>query len=76
MNKNYIKALKNLEPSAKQLTVREFMICSYRWGLYDGHEHTLQETGHIYGMTRERVRQIIEKIKEKMLKIDKGLDKV
>ena len=74
MNKKYIKALKRLEPSAKQLTVREFKICSFKWGIDDGVPHTLEETGIIFGVTRERIRQMIEKSKEKMRKIDKGLD--
>ena len=30
-----------------------------RYGLYDGETRTLEEVGAIYGVTRERVRQII-----------------
>lgn len=50
------------------LTEREQKIIEYRFGLTDGVAHTLEETGKLYGVTRERIRQIetkaIEKIKE------------
>ena len=29
-----------------------------RFGLYDGHEYTLEEIGQKFGGTRERIRQI------------------
>lgn len=75
MNEKYIKAIKNLEPSVKELSIRDFKICSFRWGIEDGVEHTLEEVGQIFGVTRERVRQIVIESMEKMRKIDKGLDK-
>jgi len=75
MNEEYIKAIKNLEPSAKKLTLREIKVCSFRWGIDDGVKHTLEETGEIFGVTRERIRQIESMAKEKMKKIDKKLDK-
>ena len=40
------------------LSEREAGIVRLRFGLTDGHPRTLNEIGHVYGLTRERVRQI------------------
>lgn len=40
------------------LTEKEADIIRRRFGLKDGHEETLEEIGKIYGVTRERIRQI------------------
>lgn len=40
------------------LTPREVRILNLRYGLKDGREHTLEEVGQKYGLTRERIRQI------------------
>ncbi len=37
-----------------------------RYGLEDGCPHTLEETGYIFGITRERIRQIQDKALEKL----------
>ena len=37
-----------------------------RSGLFDGEEYTLQAIGEIYGVTRERIRQIESKTKSKL----------
>ena len=54
------------------LTVRERKIIEYRWGLDDGASHTLEETGKLFGVTRERIRQIengaVEKLKRSFIK--------
>ncbi len=51
-----------------ELTHREREILSMRFGLKDGITHTLEEVGQVFGVTRERIRQIetksLEKIKE------------
>lgn len=50
------------------LTPREQKILSMRFGLEDGVSHTLEEVGEVFGVTRERIRQIqaraLEKIRE------------
>jgi len=40
------------------LTEREQQVLSYRFGLVDGTPNTLEEVGEIFGVTRERIRQI------------------
>jgi RNA polymerase primary sigma factor len=40
------------------LPPREAMILRLRFGLNDGTEHTLEEVGQKFGLTRERIRQI------------------
>jgi RNA polymerase primary sigma factor len=40
------------------LTPRQARILRLRYGLQNGHMHTLEEIGQKYGLTRERIRQI------------------
>jgi RNA polymerase primary sigma factor len=37
-----------------------------RFGMYDGRTHTLEEVGHIFKVTRERIRQIENKAIRKL----------
>lgn len=48
------------------LTLREQKILEMRFGLADGNQHTLEEVGVEFGVTRERIRQIESKALEKM----------
>ncbi len=41
-----------------QLTERECEVLKLRFGLEDGYPRTLEEVGHIFEVTRERIRQI------------------
>ena len=43
------------------LTDREADVLRLRFGMYDGKTHTLEEVGQIFGVTRERIRQIENK---------------
>ncbi len=40
------------------LSEREARVIRLRFGLVDGQTHTLEEIGRVYGVTRERIRQI------------------
>ena len=46
------------ESVLKTLTPREEQVLKLRFGLGDGHEHTLEEVGRHFSVTRERIRQI------------------
>jgi RNA polymerase primary sigma factor len=48
------------------LTLREQKILEMRFGLADGNQHTLEEVGVEFGVTRERIRQIESKALEKI----------
>ncbi len=48
------------------LTEREADIIRYRLGFYDNRLYTLEEIGRIYGVTRERIRQIESKAMVKL----------
>ena len=48
------------------LTQREADVLRLRFGMYDGKTHTLEEVGQIFGVTRERIRQIENKAIRKL----------
>ncbi len=54
----------------EQLSEREKKIIMLRYGFEGDGPHTLQETGEILGITRERVRQIQEKALQKLKKMN------
>jgi RNA polymerase primary sigma factor len=47
-----------LESVLNTLTTREAGVVRLRYGLSDGKPRTLDEIGQVYGVTRERIRQI------------------
>ncbi len=61
------------------LTEREARVIEMRFGLIDGNEHTLEEVGQEFQVTRERIRQIeakaLRKLKKKSKKLVNFLDK-
>lgn len=61
------------------LTEREAKVIEMRFGLRDGNEHTLEEVGQEFQVTRERIRQIeakaLRKLKKKAKKLVSFLDK-
>lgn len=48
------------------LSPKERKILELRYGLMDGIQHTLEEVGAEFGVTRERIRQIEAKVHEKL----------
>jgi RNA polymerase primary sigma factor len=50
----------------KTLTPREEKIIKMRYGLEDGSEHTLEQVGQTFAVTRERIRQIEAKALRKL----------
>ena len=48
------------------LTDREADVLRMRFGMFDGRTHTLEEVGQIFGVTRERIRQIENKAIRKL----------
>jgi len=61
------------------LTEREARVIEMRFGLIDGNEHTLEEVGQEFQVTRERIRQIeakaLRKLKKKSKKLVSFLEK-
>ncbi|WP_444542397.1 RNA polymerase sigma factor RpoD [Deinococcus sedimenti] len=55
-----------LEKALSKLTEREAMVLKFRKGLVDGREHTLEEVGQRFSVTRERIRQIENKALRKL----------
>ena len=49
-----------------ELSPKERRILEMRYGLHDGVQHTLEEVGAEFGVTRERIRQIEAKVHEKL----------
>src|SRR5262249_50788728 len=50
----------------KTLTPREEKVLKMRFGVGDGSEHTLEEVGQSFAVTRERIRQIESKALRKL----------
>lgn len=55
-----------LEGVLDTLTPREEKVLRLRFGLDDGHSRTLEEVGQVFGVTRERIRQIEAKALRKL----------
>jgi len=56
----------------EELTEKERKILELRHGLIDGIQHTLEEVGKMFGVTRERIRQIEAKAHEKIRQHEKA----
>ncbi len=55
-----------LEKVLSTLSEREREVLKLRFGLVDGYSRTLEEVGHIFDVTRERIRQIEAKALKKL----------
>jgi RNA polymerase primary sigma factor len=65
LQRNVTEALQDLDP-------REQTIVRMRFGIGDHHEHTLEQIGQMYGLTRERIRQIEAKALSRLEKHPRG----
>lgn len=63
---SYSLLKEQLENVLNTLTDRERRVLKLRFGLEDGKPHTLEEVGQIFGVTRERIRQIEAKALRKL----------
>ncbi|HKJ56863.1 MAG TPA: sigma-70 family RNA polymerase sigma factor [Nitriliruptoraceae bacterium] len=61
-----------VERALGSLTDRERMVLMLRYGLADGEEHTLEDIGTQFGLTRERIRQIEKKTLTKLRHPSRG----
>jgi RNA polymerase primary sigma factor len=62
----HLNLKEHLASVLKTLTPREERIIKMRFGLEDGSEHTLEEVGQSFAVTRERIRQIEAKALRKL----------
>ncbi len=53
----------------KEISKKDRILLMYRFGLFDGLPKTLEETGKVFNITRERARQIEVKILKKLRSI-------
>ena len=59
-----------IDQALKNLNERETKILKMRFGLNNGREHTLEEVGEQFKVTRERIRQIEAKALRKLKQSD------
>ncbi len=62
----HISLREQIHKALNSLTEREAEILRLRFGLKDGNEYTLEEVGHRFKVTRERIRQIEAKALRKL----------
>jgi len=62
----HVNLKEQINDALKSLTEREAKVLKMRFGLGDGNEHTLEEVGHQFKVTRERIRQIESKALQKL----------
>jgi len=62
----HINLREQIEEALRSLTEREAKVLKMRFGLGDGNEHTLEEVGQQFKVTRERIRQIEAKALRKL----------
>lgn len=63
---NFVMLREQLGEVLESLTPREQKVLRLRFGLDDGRNRTLEEVGQVFGVTRERIRQIEAKALRKL----------
>ena len=64
MDSQFLK--ESLDAVLETLSEREAGVIAFRFGLVDGQSYSLEDIGNIYGVTRERIRQIEKKALQKL----------
>ena len=60
-----------IDAALDTISYRERAIIEMRFGLGDGHAYTLAETGYVFQLTRERIRQLqLKSLKKLRLRAD------
>ncbi len=67
-----LMARHEVQRALSALTDRERTVLMLRYGLMDGEEHTLEDIGSQFGLTRERIRQIEKKTLTKLRHPSRG----
>jgi len=67
-----VLAQREVKRALDALTERERRVLMLRYGLEDGEEHTLEDIGAEFGLTRERIRQIEKKTLTKLRHPSRG----
>jgi len=67
-----VLARREVERALAALSDRERTVLMLRYGLMDGEEHTLEDIGAQFGLTRERIRQIEKKTLTKLRHPSRG----
>lgn len=65
---------KTVDGVLQSLSKREEQVIRLRFGIDDGYHRTLEEVGHIFGVTRERIRQIEDKALKKLRHPTRSVD--
>ena len=68
----YMMMQQRIEEVLGTLTEREQQVLRMRFGLNGGEAHTLEEVGEVFGVTRERIRQIEAKALRKLRHPSRG----
>jgi RNA polymerase primary sigma factor len=63
---SYLLLREQISEVLSSLTPREQRVLELRFGLDDGRARTLEEVGQVFGVTRERIRQIEAKALRKL----------
>jgi len=69
---SFILLQETLRSVLDSLTLREAGVIAMRFGLVDGEPKTLDEIGEIFGVTRERIRQIESKTMSKLRHVSRN----
>ncbi len=59
--KEIVDEIKSNRIHSRKLKLRDVIMLELRYGLYNGRKHKLREIGNMFGVSRQRVDQIISR---------------